>query len=336
MNKSLIIFILSNISFYSYGMFPISDFSLLFSTISSSGKMESDSQNANFKVIDLITANTSLSPLQRKTIFDSINQLSGSDYIKLLNKIIDIFHEKSAFSEKQMELLLFPELLEIPESLGNKDLFLAFNYKNKNIQLLKKRILESGKISKSLKDKISSCLSYKEKLRAYETVAFEQGIIPEILPTSDWDLSFLSNPSSFSNQKHIISSFSLKLKKILELLDNGDNLTKDHIQQISLLSPQMLLDFETLMKLTPPSDLKEAQQLEQFFSSESFPLIQKAQSILFEIHQKKLDNQILNTLYENFFEIEYSYDNYLVDYSVRQELLKRQSEKNFTSSSISN
>lgn len=335
MNKSLIIFVLSNISFYSSGMSPIPDFSLLFSTVSSSRNMETDNQDADSKVIDLVNAHASLSPIQRKSIFDFVNQLSGRDYIKLLNKVIDKFHENSSFSEKQMELLLFPELLEISESLGNKDLFLVFNYKNKNVQLLKKRILESEKISKSLKEKISSCLSYKEKLRAYETVEFEQGIIPEILPTSDWDISFLGNSSSLPSQKHIISSFSLKLKNIVELLDNEDNLTENQIQQISLLSAQMLLDFKNLMKLTPPSDLKETKQLEEFFSSEAFPLIQKAQSILFEIHQKKLDNPVLDNLYQSFFEIEYLQDSYLVDYAVCQELLKKQSKKN-SSSSIPN
>lgn len=335
MNKLLIIFVLSNISFYSFGMFPIPDSSLLFSTVSPSRNMEADNQNADSKIIDLITAHASLSPIQKKGIFDFINQLSGRDYIKLLNKVIDIFHENSSFSENQMGLLLFPDLLEISESLGNKDLFLVFNYKNKNVQSLKNRILKSEKISKSLKDKMSSCLSYKEKLRAYEAVEFEQGIIPEILPTSDWDISFRGNSSSLSNQKHLISSFSSKLKNIVELLEDEDNLTENQIQQISLLAPQMLLDFKNLMKLTPPSDLKETKQLEEFFSSEAFPLIQKAQSILFEIHQKKLDNQTLDNLYQNFFKIEYSQDSYLVDYAVCQELLKKQSEKN-SSSSISN
>lgn len=333
MKKSLIIFILSNILFHSYGGPPATVPPSDSSAIPSSETMKKNGRDAESEIINLIKGSTPLTFIQRKTIFDLLNRLSGEDYINLLHRAIDLFHENADLPENKMKLVLFPDLLEMPDVVGNKDLFLLFNYKNKHVQSLKNKILGSEKISQPVKDKLSSCLSYKEKSRAYDIVAFEQGILPEILPSTEWDPSFLNNPASLRTQEEAISSFTFKLRNIVALLSNSRHFTGDQIKQISSSAPQMLRELKNLMLYTPLPDLNETARLEKKFYSETFPLIRKLHTILFEIQQSESDNTLSNGIRQQFIDIGNSCDSYFIDSAVCRELLKQQVEKKSASSS---
>lgn len=328
MNKLFAIFTLSSISFHSFGTSATAVPSLDSSAVSSLENVKKNSHEADLEITNLINSNTPLSFIQRKAIFDFLNRLSGDEYVKLLHKTIDLFHKNPDLPEGKIELVLFPDLLAIPDIVGNKDLFIVFNYKNKNIQSLKNKILGSEKISESLKRKISLYINYQEKSKSYDTVGFGQGIVPEILPPSEWDVSFLNNPSSLKSQEEAISSFSLKLKNIVNLLNNSHHFTEDEMKQISSSVPQMLLELKNLIRYTPPSDLNETIHLEKKFYLETFPLIQKLQTVLFEMQERKSDNQLSNTIRQHFSSIGTSHDSYLIDYAICQELLKRQTEEN--------
>lgn len=331
MKKSLIVFILSNILFHSYGALPATIPSSHFSAIPFSEAMRKNGHDVESEITNLIQGSAPLTFSQRKVIFDLLNRLSGKDYINFLHETIDLFHENADLPESKIELVLFPNLLEMPDIVGNKDLFLIFNYKNKHVQSLKNKILGSEKISKLLKDKLASRLSYKEKSRAYDTVAFGQGLLPEILPSTQWAPSFLNNPASLRIQEETLSSLTLELRNIVALLSNNRHFTEDQIKQISSSARQMLLDLKNLMLYTPLPDLHETKYLEEKFYAETFPSIQKLKTVLFEIQQNKDDNQLTDIIGHHFFDIGNSCDSYFIEYVVCRELLKQQVEENSTS-----
>lgn len=275
---------------------------------------------------DLIMKDAYPTYLERKNIFNIINRLSGKDYLLLLKEIFSQEKMQLQILEKKVSLFIFPDTLGIPDLISNKNLFLSINYKNKDVQSLKDKILKSTTLSEEFKNKVSTYLSSEGKQKAYEKIGLTTGICPEILPVSEWDSKFLAKSISCEQQQQIIKNLSDKLKRLVEFLiklNSQEDISSSDIKDLSFLYQQMLPCLETCLQLSPPSSIKEIQQLENVFFEEVFPLLKKLQSERFSLLQRYPNNSALIDLQNQFNHIGNSYDSYLIDAGIIRILKKR-------------
>lgn len=281
---------------------------------------------------DLILKDGHLSYLERQNIFNTINRLSGKDYLLLLNQIFNQEKIQQENLERKISLLIFPSTLDMTDLTSNKNLFLSINYKNRNIQSLKDKILKSDTLSKPFKNKVSIYLSLEGKQKAYEKIGLESEIYPEILPLSDWHSKFLIKSLPYEQQQKIIKDLSEKLKKVVDFLmklNSQEEISSSNFNDLSSLYRQMLPSLETCLQLTPPSSTEETRQLENVFSEETFTLLKKLQSERFSLLQRYPDNSILIDLQKQLNDIGNSYDSYLIDAGIFS-ILKQQNNCNYS------
>lgn len=275
---------------------------------------------------DLIMKDGSLTHLERKNIFNIVNNLSGKDYLLLLKKIFSQEKIHHQTLEKKVSLFIFPDTLDIPDLISNKNLFLSINYKNKDVQSIKYIILKSAAFSEEFKNKVSTYLSSEGKQKAYEKIGLTKEICPEILPVNEWDSKFLEKSISYEQQQQIIENLTKKLKNLVEFLmklNSQEDISSSDIKNLSFLYQETLPCLEACLQLSPPSSIAEIQQLENAFSEETFPLLKKLQSERFSLLQRYPNNSALIDLQNQFNRIGNSYDSYLIDAGIIRILKKR-------------
>ena len=275
---------------------------------------------------DLIMKDDCLTHLERKNIFNIINHLSGKDYLLLLKKIFSQEKIHHQTLEKKVSLFIFPDTLDIPDLISNKNLFLSINYKNKDVQSIKYIILKSTTFSEEFKNKVSTYLSSEGKQKAYEKIGLTKEICPEILPVNEWDSKFLEKSISCEQQQQIIENLTGKLKNLVEFLmklNSQEDISSSDIKDLSFLYQETSPCLEACLQLSPPSSIAEIQQLENAFSEETFPLLKKLQSERFSLLQRYPNNSALIDLQNQFNRTGNSYDSYLIDAGIIRILKKR-------------